>query len=164
MENLVDRYRKICCLNMQELIRLHKIFCLSQHPLWCQICNSYWKQTPKFWTTEKQLISKENCDKLIRKIVDSLKATDIGTFAFSIADEKYLIELMDYYGIDYYYSQGIVDKACFSGILVFVFMKFANMLNIYSLCVVSIACLTVDYFSLPKNISKFIPIYKVLAM
>lgn len=160
MENLVDRYRKICCLNMKELIRLHKIFCLSQHPLWLQICNNYWKLTTKYWTTEKQLISKENCEKLTRKIVESLKGTDIGSVPPSVADEKYLIELMDYYGIDYCNEEG-VDKTCFSGILVFAIMKFAPVLNIYTLCIISIACLVMDYSNLPRNLSSFLPVCKV---
>ena len=162
MENLVDKYRKICCLNMQELIRLHKIFCLAQHPLWLQIASRFWKKFNKTWNPDIQVVNKEQWDPVLKEVSNKLLRSDLLTGGNGYIDEKYLIDLMGYYSIDHFYSNTSLDRVAFNAVLAYTIVKFTPGLNIQSLCVIGICCLhSIESNTSIPSLSVLLPHQKV---
>jgi hypothetical protein len=163
MENLVDKFRKICCLSMQELIRLHKIFCLAQHPLWTQVASRFWKRLAKYWSPDVQVANKDQWEVVFKEVQNKLLRSDLIPAGSVFIDEKYLIDLMNYYGIECFYSGNALDRVAFNAVLAFVVLKFVPVLSVHLLCVLGIACFNCFEYGVNLNdgISQHLPVVRV---
>ncbi|OMJ74662.1 hypothetical protein SteCoe_26374 [Stentor coeruleus] len=165
MENLVDKYRKICCLSIQELLKLHKMYCITLHPLWGQVVNRYWKVLDKYWTPICQVTSKKNFETLSNNISTLL---DLSHTSFVPFDNTLLIELLEYYNIEFFQDDKCIDKTIFSALLVFIFSQYTNIINIYPLLFLAFSVFfallqdTPQYPHSPQDYKKHLPVVKVI--
>ena len=161
----IEKYSKLTELKIEELIVLHKMYCISLHPLWKQVSDMYWEFSEKYWTPKCQVVGAKNFQEITESVVNCLKQVE--SFQECKGDtnvqENILLGLMEYYGVEVFRDGKSLDSTCFSAMMVYVFSQFFPFVNIYIILYSALAAFfSIAYgVTLPSEFYQNLPIVKV---
>ena len=163
-----DKYPRLDARTIKELIDIHKIYCISLHPLWGQVCERYWEISEKYWTPRCQVVSFKKFREIAGSVVRYLKLVE--WFRECKGDveveENILLDLMEYYANENIRDEKCLDQMCFSAMMAYVFSQFLPFVNVYSILYTALAV----FFGITRGIGlscefyENLPIVKVWCM
>lgn len=151
--------QKLRGLSIPELVYLHKIYCISIHPLWAEIIGKYWDYAEKFNTPFCQVVSVKNMQEICGKICGFLKKK----FGEVGKGSELLGDVLEFYGENVYSDGKGVDKKGFSVGILQVFSRFFS--GVSAICFFYVAsavflCMSMEV-KMPHAFLRCLPVVKV---